>query len=204
MPDLAVVVFRAQPTELEVLTGTGAQVLAYLRTVRCASADRIAARLCVHSASVQATLGDLTERKIVDCVSGSYRLESAWRRPLREVVSIEAKVSDWRRAVAQAARNRVFSNRSFVALPEPVAMRVRRADVFGLLGVGVIGVSDTGDARIVRPARRQAPSVWAYHYELVGLAAEHSMGSSNAVSGSSNDRAEGLSAVQSCSCADAE
>lgn len=204
MPDLAVVVFRRQPTELESVSGAGAQVLAYLRTVRWACADRIAARLCVDGASVQATLSDLADRKMVGCVSGAYRLETAWRQPLREVVSVEAKVSDWRRAVAQASRNRVFSNRSFIALPESVALRVRREQVFSLLGIGIIGVSEGGAARIVRPARRQAPSVWAYHYELVGLAAEHLMGSTHAVSGSASDGAEGLSTVQGCPCADAE
>lgn len=204
MPDLAVVVFRGQPSELEALTGAGAQVLAYLRTVRRASADRIAARLCVDEASVQVTLGDLTDRKIVGCVAGSYRLEAAWRQPLREVVSVEVKVNDWRRAVAQAGRNRVFSNRSFIALPEAVALRVRREREFRLLGIGIIGVSDDGAARIVRPARRQTPSVWAYHYELVGLAAEHTMGPPNAVSGSAAVSAERFSTVHSCSLADTE
>ncbi|MBX3410394.1 MAG: hypothetical protein KF859_10980 [Phycisphaeraceae bacterium] len=203
-PDLAVVVFQRTPTCIDVLSGAGAQVLSYLRTVRCASANTIADRLCMTESALLETLGDLADRKIVDRVASAYRIESSWRSPLQEVVAIEAKVSDWKKAVAQAGRNRVFSNRSFIALPEAVALRVRRESLFTLLGVGIIGVSDEGSARIVRQARRQVPRVWAYHYALVGLAAEHSPGFAHAVSGSIADGAAELLQVQGCPCADAK
>jgi hypothetical protein len=59
------------------------------------------------------------------------------------LVAIEAKVSDWKRGIAQAALNRFFADHSYVAVPsarvaEGVIAEARRH------GVGVLGVDDDG------------------------------------------------------------
>src|SRR5690349_20380937 len=46
-----------------------------------------------------------------------------------QVVSFEAKLDRWKDAMHQAYRNTCFSHRSYVLLPEPVAMRAKAASL---------------------------------------------------------------------------
>lgn len=88
----------------------------------------------------------------------------AYRLPVVEVVTIEAKLSQWRRCIAQAQRHTTFADRSFVALPDMVARRA--AEHGGLLSSGGVGLlevdSRTGNVRVLveapNPRRRRG---WA-------------------------------------------
>lgn len=86
--------------------------------------------------------------------------------PLREVVTVEAKVDKWRVAVQQAGRNSMVANRSYVALPRRVAFRVRLEPTFSQLGIGILAVADDGDVVVVKRPRRREPAVWRYYYDL--------------------------------------
>jgi hypothetical protein len=96
----------------------------------------------------------------------AFVLPPKWKEILPEIVAVEVKVSDWHRAIEQAARNRIFANRSFVALPEQVALRVRAEPLFRQLGLGLISVIEGGAVRVLRKARRRQPMVWNYYYKL--------------------------------------
>lgn len=164
--------------EPEILAITAADVkshtlLAYLRAVRCAKPDTISERLGQNLKAVQRSLSSLVESNIVILDQGGYSLTESWRAVLPEVVTIEVKVADWRRAVAQAARNRLFAHRSFVALPEATAVRVKTENLFRDLGIGVLAVTPDGNVHVARRARRTTPKVWSYYYSLAFLAAEH-------------------------------
>jgi hypothetical protein len=73
----------------------------------------------------------------------------------RDLVAVEAKLSDWRRAIAQAVLNRLCFDRSYIALwhgaitPEVIA-EARR------FGLGVLGVT-AEDVTTVRHAPRARP-----------------------------------------------
>jgi hypothetical protein len=112
---------------------------------------------------------------------GNYALSEDWRAVLPEIVTIEVKVGDWRRAVAQAARNRIFAHRSFVALPDQVARRVKTETIFRELGIGLLSVASDNEVRVVRRARRATPKVWFYYYSLAFMAAEHLNGEGRGV-----------------------
>jgi hypothetical protein len=103
--------------------------------------------------------------------SGLFSLTPLWRDVLPEIVTIEAKIKNWQEAVEQAARNRVFAHRSFVALPESLARRVRSEGILQRLGLGLLSVGDDLGTRISRRARRHRPRVWSYYYKLATLLA---------------------------------
>ena len=151
-------------------------MLAYLRLVGRARPETISTRLGKSLRVVQRMLVSLVDANIVALDQGSYVLRKSWRAVLPEVIAIEVKVADWRRALAQAARNRIFAHLSFVALPEQVAVRVRREQIFSELGIGLLKVRADGDVRLVRRARRAMPKVWSYYYSLAFMAAEHLSG----------------------------
>jgi hypothetical protein len=156
-------------------------LLAYLRAVGRARPDTISARLGRSLKAVKRSLSSLVEANIIIFDRGNYALSDGWRSILPEIITIEVKVDDWRRALAQASRNRIFAHRSFIALPEKTAERIKPQGVFRGLGIGILAVGSEGDVRVVRRARRAMPKVWSYYYSLASMAAAHFNGDECAV-----------------------
>ncbi|MEZ5942509.1 MAG: hypothetical protein R3C18_14035 [Planctomycetaceae bacterium] len=172
-PDIVSVWYDPQVITLADFPVTDGHILAYLRTVRRATLETIASRLQFSSKDVEDTLLRLTESSVVAReTERAFAISSAWRQILPEVITVEAKVSDWQAALQQANRNRIFAHRSFAAFPEPVAERVMKKSGFELHGVGILSVSEQGEVTVVRPARRNSPSVWDYYFHLAALAAK--------------------------------
>jgi hypothetical protein len=172
-PDIVSVWYDPDVVNLAEFPLSDGHILAYLRSVRCATLETIAARLQYSPHAVKARLAQLTELSVVDReTERAFAISSTWRQILPEVVTVEAKVSDWQAALQQANRNRIFAHRSFAAFPETVAQRVHTESSFGLHGVGILSVSDHGDVTVLRPARKNQPSVWDYYFHLAALAAK--------------------------------
>lgn len=173
-PDLVVVSYEPKVVALAELDELNPDILVYLRGVRRARLETIADRLDSPRQRIARRLDRLAELDVVGRESEAFWLLPRWRRILPEVVSIEVKVRDWGRAVQQAARNRIFAHRSFVAVPDWVAQRVWTEPVFAELGIGLLAVSNRGEVTVAREARSDKPIVWMYYYKLASLAAIHS------------------------------
>ncbi len=72
-----------------------------------------------------------------------------------EVIAIEAKVTDWRRALGQAVLNQYCADRSYVALYDKNLSDAVLEAALGF-GVGVIAIGES-HCRVVGNARRNAP-----------------------------------------------
>lgn len=173
MPDLVAVTWKPQVSDLHRSVMLDAHVLAYVRRANRVRLDKIICRLQRPRHLVVDSLDALTAAGAVDDTDGVFSIAPPWREILPEIVAVESKVSNWQKAVAQAARNRIFSHRSYVALPDSTAARVRIHPKFSQLGIGIIAVGANNSVRVVRPARRRKPSVWTYYYELVVHVAQH-------------------------------
>ena len=140
-------------------------ILAYLRVVNKVGFDTLRDRLRLSQEVFDSCLHVLSEAGAFRASCSSLALHDGFRQPVREIVTIEAKVSKWRDAVSQAARNRAFAHRSFVALPEAQARLASRDARVALLGIGVISIG--GDQpNLIRRSRRSQPRVWRYYFEL--------------------------------------
>jgi hypothetical protein len=168
-------------------------MLGYLRAVGRARSETISSRLNTSLKVVEKGLLSLVEAKILIVDGGNYALSDDWRDVLPEIIAIEVKVEDWRRAAMQAARNRIFSHRSFVALPGTLAHRVKADMIFRQLGVGILGVEPEGLVRVVRRGRRTTPKVWSYYFSLASMAAEHIRGEGRGVQRSDRGGASSIS-----------
>lgn len=85
-----------------------------------------------------------------------------------ELVAVEAKLADWREALAQAQDNRIRADLSYIALPQLDAGR-KRAELRRnalQMGVGVIELQSQGDARIVVKAKRAPARVCRQKWQL--------------------------------------
>jgi hypothetical protein len=181
MPDLVVISSEPEVITLSNVCLPHTHILAYLRTVRGARLDTIVQRLRWSRKLVTQCLEALIEAQTVDEADAVFSLRPRWRTILYDIVTIEVKVEDWRRAIDQASRNSIFSHRSYIALPAIVANRIRSEPIFRQSGIGLLAVNDSGDVLEVRRASRRHPQVWAYYYELASLTARHFGGSLSAV-----------------------
>jgi DNA-binding Lrp family transcriptional regulator len=171
VPDLVVVSYDPQVFALAHVDLTDAQILAYLRAVGKARLETIAQRMGTSPEKLSGRLSDLVEAEAIATSANTFSLTPPWRRILPEIITIEVKVSKWQKAIEQAARNRIFAHRSFVALPDKVARRIRSEEVLAALGIGLISVSENGIATVVRKPRRRSPTVWTYYYRLASILA---------------------------------
>lgn len=181
MPDLVVVTCDPKVFALAQVEMPTAHILAYLRAVGRAKLETISDRTRRPQEVILRCLNGLVEVQAVSNDAETFSLSPTWREILPEIISIEAKVSNWRKAVEQANRNRIFSHKSFVALPERVAHRVRSEQIFSKLGIGLLSVDDDHQVSVVRRARRSQPRVWTYYYQLASLVASNFKGTKDAL-----------------------
>ena len=170
VPDILRTAFEPEILHLADMDATSIAMVAYLRTVGRARTDTIAARVGGVQ-RIDQRIANLIDANIIVANRGLCSLTQRWRSVLPEVMSIEVKVADWRKALSQAARNRIFSNTSYVALPKSVASRIRHEASFTSLGIGLLGI-EGDDVIIMRRARRLKPRAWHYYYTIASLAAD--------------------------------
>jgi hypothetical protein len=171
IPDLVVVSYMPQVFALAQAGIEDSRILAYLRAVGKARLETIAQRLGDTPMRLSSRLYKLVQAEAVISSSESFSLLPIWRQILPEIVTIEVKMSNWRKAAFQAARNRIFAHMSYIALPGKVAERVRSEPIIRNLGVGLISVDDDGTSVMLRKARRTPPTVWTYYYRLASILA---------------------------------
>lgn len=171
IPDLVVVSYKPQVFALAQVDLQDAQILAYLRAVGKARLETIAERIGGSPGKLSHRLYNLVEVDAVVSSSNTFSLNPTWRQILPEIVTIEIKVANWQRAIEQAARNKIFAHMSFVALPDKIAQRIRTEPILHKLGIGLISVTEDGNASAIRKPRRNSPSVWTYYYQLATILA---------------------------------
>lgn len=173
LPDLVVMTYEPEVVALANSDMPTAKILGYLRAVGCAKLDAITGSIRQSRETIIRCLDSLIEAQAVSNGPRSFSVSPTWRRILPEIVTIEAKTLNWQKAVAQAGRNRIFAHRSFVALPQRVAERVREEAVFRDLEIGLLSVRDGNQVEILRSVRPRQPRVWSYYYQLAVVVAKH-------------------------------
>ena len=175
LPDLLIVNCNSALLTLAKADLPAAEILAYLKIVGCATADTIAESTKRSLGKTVRALDQLQEVRAIAKARGNqqFRLTRRWGSILPEVIAVEVKVFDWQKAVSQAARNRIFSHRSYVALPLKAALRIRREKILSHFGIGLLGIDKLNQLWLLRRSRRSQPRVWSYYYEIASLAARH-------------------------------
>jgi len=169
LPDLIVATYQPLVAGLAASGAVETNILAYLRVVGRARPDTIATRLRLSPKAAHVRVKTLLEAEALIDRAGSVSLSPICRDILPEVTAIEVKVGNWQRALVQALRNRLFAHWSYIALPEAVADRARRAPELVQSGIGIIAIDGYRDAAIVKQAASAQPRVWSYYYKLATL-----------------------------------
>ena len=89
----------------------------------------------------------LTSTGVADNIDNtSLRFNYKYESPLKEIVAIEAKVSNWKRGLYQAYRYRQYADLSYLALHSQYIERAKQnLSLFEDLNVGLIRVDDERD-----------------------------------------------------------
>lgn len=76
----------------------------------------------------------------------------------RRIIAIEAKLYDWRRALAQASRYTDYATEAWVVVPD-AALSAAYLDIddFSYRGIGLLGLSCTGEFTVACAATERAP-----------------------------------------------
>ncbi len=181
VPDIVLARYLPQVVRFSDIPNHAIQILAYLRSVANARLDTISKRTRQPVRRVAEALDTLMQVGAVTSEGNYFAVARECRALMPEIVTVEAKVSDWRRAFAQARRNLLFSHKSFVALPERTAGRVRTNCSFRACGIGVLGIDDDNRVSVLRRGRSSTPSVWMYYYQIAVHIARDCEGEANAV-----------------------
>lgn len=171
LPDLIFLSYTPQIVALAQVELTSHEILGYLRAVKSANLETIASRVSMTVKKTESNLEELCDRLVVVRKERAYSLSKSWHNVLPEVITIEVKIKDWRAAVQQAARNRIFGHRSFIAIPNKLATKIAEVKIFETLGVGILGVDENKKVLVTKEAVRTQPRVWSYYYKLAQLAA---------------------------------
>lgn len=165
-PDLVLVDFRSELHGLGQLSIQHIRLLANLAEMGPREVPDIADSSGLMLETVEASLNDLAKVGALVEDQHARALCPAWLDILTDTIAIEAKVADWRRGAAQAARNRIFASRSFIAVPPRIAARISDDPIIDQYGIGVLAVEPHGCVTLVREAPRQRPLIWYYYFSL--------------------------------------
>lgn len=165
MPDIVAAIFKPQLLNLAQTTKPNISVLSYLRATGFAKKETIARKLLLSSGVIEAQLEVFLEIGAIQKKKDAYCVQDSWKYLFSEIVSVEAKVSDWKKAANQAIRNKLFSHYSYVAFPKKVANRVKSEIIFKDNGIGILGIeSDT--MVLIKNAKKSSSFIWEYYYKL--------------------------------------
>lgn len=165
IPDIVAAIFKPHLLNLAPTTKPNISILSYLRTTALAKKDTIARKLLLSSGAIESQLEVYQEIGAIQKIDNAYCMQDSWKNVISEIVSVEAKVSNWKRAANQAIRNKLFSHYSYVAFPTEVANRVKSNNIFKDNGLGILGID--GDTMVlVKNSRKSSSFIWEYYYRL--------------------------------------
>lgn len=156
-PDLVVVAATRTASRLPRLSTTQLKVAHHLWCRGPQDTGLLAQELLMRHSHVEAVLLSLQEMGRARVESGRWwavSLRSAYN--VRRIVAIEAKVSAWRRALAQARANQWFASCSYILMPRlsisaPVVVEAQT------LGVGVLSYAGGRVRRELKPSLQTIP-----------------------------------------------
>lgn len=172
LPDILIANWRPELAAVPAWSRRVIDILTYFKSVARAKLATAAEHLRLGERSLSNQLASLVDGGVLGHSRFGYFMTTPWRRILTEVTSVEVKVGNWKQATAQARRNQLFVDRSYVALPAAAAARAAESSTVSENGIGVIAIRDSSHVSILRRARARPPRVWAYYFRVAALVAE--------------------------------
>lgn len=153
-----IVILRASSTSCfwpeRPLSVAESAILSSLRRLGSASVEAVAKAVFMQAEPVRRLLlGRLSSWYLVRRTRDEFRPAKAWVSR-SEIVAVEAKLTRWREALAQAAVYCRYADRAFVLLPSASALvAAQHKDEFAEAGVGLLSYNDGNVVRVFSSPR---------------------------------------------------
>jgi hypothetical protein len=135
-----------------------ARLLHGLHSLSAATFSDASSLLRVERSKLTRLVDDLCESGLISVRRDRLLPEKLSRTfAVRHIVAIEAKISDWARALEQAAANRWFASQSFILIPPRRSLATVSARA-QQLGVGVLVLDGDKVRQAVKPRRLAIPA----------------------------------------------
>ena len=172
MPDVVLACYEPQVHLLSEKGFSQIQLLAFLRAVKSVQLSMIMSHFKYSEKLLTTYLDELIDINVVERCNDSFCLSSLWRNIIPTIITVEVKVNDWRKAISQAARNRLFSHQSYVAFPKRLADRIKGNPIFTNRGIGLLSIEDDFVCEEIS-AKPTQPQIWEYYYKVAILLANY-------------------------------
>ncbi|MCC6678884.1 MAG: hypothetical protein IT436_17295 [Phycisphaerales bacterium] len=142
-------------------------MLSTLRRLGSARPETIGRHVFMSADEVRDLLeGRLSEWRLVKSRErGIVEVRASWVQAA-EVIAVEAKLTRWRDALAQATAYRRYADRAFVLLPKPSAdLAIQHESAFRAAGVGLMAYDAQGVACMIASRKARLHS-WHREYAL--------------------------------------
>lgn len=175
--DMVEAVIRALPANIDLdsladslVSPTKASILANLQVRVPRSRAYIANATGIREQVLRRYVRQLAEVNLVQIhENSSVSLTCRLPWSMVEIVSYEAKLYDWRRALHQAIGYRAFSHSVRVIMPATSAARAQQiTNVFRQIGVGLIAVEKDGRVSVKIRSRKRRPASRRLYLMAVG------------------------------------
>ena len=94
---------------------------------------------------------------------GKKYINGEYKPCTTELISIEAKLKDWKGGLIQANRYKKYSHYSYLAIAEPFIHRVDKSEL-KKSNIGLLSVSSKGIKILVKPRKKLPENRTAYYY----------------------------------------
>lgn len=118
---------------------------------------------CSDSSRLNKLFKHLEKLNYIKLEDDSFTIKRRYQPHTKNLISIEAKLKDWKSGLYQAMRYQFFSHKSFLAYPEELIHRVDK-NLLEQCNVGLISVSKDGAKIIINPKSRKPEDKISYYF----------------------------------------
>lgn len=101
--------------------------------------------------------------KYITPLDNSYRIEKIYHSPVKKIISVEAKLSNWKDGFYQAQRYKCFSHKTYLALSSKYVKNVD-LDLFAEKNIGLICVDQDHLDILIEPSFSLPNDLVAFHH----------------------------------------
>lgn len=117
-----------------------------------------------HALTGQKRLTEFLEsRKFIEIVENRPVQLRNYEAHTQDLISVEAKLTDWKSGLYQALRYKFFSNKTFLAYPENLIHRIN-LEMFEVNGVGLISVGKDAISIVIDPPSTNPSDMTSYYF----------------------------------------
>ena len=150
---------------------TCSKILSALKPQAARTESLLVCSIGVSTNTLRYWLNKLVEAELIyERGNRKYVLSPQFYIPKAEILSYEFKLSNWKRALFQATRYRIFSHQVFVVMPpESLAPAIKNLEVFKRFNIGIMSHDASGQTKTIFQPKKRMPFSKVHFLMALGM-----------------------------------